>query len=129
MIRRLCGHMRPFAKESKSGGFTLIEIMVAALLLLVVMAGIVPFFLSGLSHASAARHKSVATNIAREKLEQIRQLDYREIVEDEEDNPLNLSVRFGDTAYISERNMTFSIDYEVKQLDAQTARSVQVTVS
>ena len=131
MIRRLCGRIRPFAKHSNGGGFTLIEIMVGALLLLVVMAGVVPFFLGGLSHASAARHKSVATNIAREKLEEIRQLDYREIVEDEGDptNPMNLSMRFGESAYVPERNMTFFIDYDVDELADQRARSVQVTVS
>ena len=60
-------------------GFTLIEIMVATLLLLVAMAGFVPFFLQGLSQSSSARYRSVATNIARERMEQVRQLDYREI--------------------------------------------------
>ena len=71
----LC-HMRGY--ESRSG-FTLIEIMVAMLLLLIVMAGLVPLFLQGLSQASGTRYKSVATNVARERMEQIRELDYREI--------------------------------------------------
>jgi len=131
MIRRLRSLANTIRREPRSGGFTLIEIMVATLLFLVVMAGVVPFFLGGLSHASAARHKSVATNIAREKLEAIRQLDYREIVEDKEDplNPRNLSMRFGTTEHVPERNMTFSIAYEVSELNDQRARSVEVTVS
>ncbi len=118
MTRRLSRLVKMISRDPRSGGFTLIEIMVATLLFLVVMAGVVPFFLGGLSHASAARHKSVATNIAREKLEAIRQLDYREIVEDEANpsDPRNLSVRFGTTEFVPERNMTFSIDYDVEEL-------------
>jgi hypothetical protein len=53
--------------------------MVAVLLLLVAMAGIVPIFMSGLSQASSVRFKSMATNVARQRMEEIRQLDYREI--------------------------------------------------
>jgi len=116
---------------SRCDGFTLIEILVATLLLLIAMAGIVPFFLAGLSHATASRHLSVATNIAREKMEEIRQLDYREIMEDESSptDPANLSVRFGDSVFVAERNMNFTIDYEVLPVDGQAAKSVQVTVS
>jgi prepilin-type N-terminal cleavage/methylation domain-containing protein len=58
-------------------GMTLIELMVASVVLLIAMAGIVPLFLTGLSQASSLRMRSVATNVAREKMEQIRQLDYR----------------------------------------------------
>lgn len=131
MTRRLSRLVKIMCRDHRSGGFTLIEIMVATLLFLVVMAGVVPFFMGGLSHASAARHKSVATNIAREKLEAIRQLDYREIVEDEANpsDPRNLSVRFGTTEFVPERNMTFSIDYDVEELNDQRSRSVEVTVT
>lgn len=95
-----------------SRGFTLIEVMVAALLLLVAMAGFVPFFLSGLSHASTVRYKSLATNIARERMEQVRGLDYREI-----GTGAQLAVLFGDTATVSteERTITFSVLYQVAE--------------
>jgi type II secretory pathway pseudopilin PulG len=112
-------------------GYTLIEIMVASLLLVTAMAGIVPFYISGLAHAASSRQLSVATNIAREKMEEIRQLDYREVVEDPENPtaPTNLSMRFGSSVHVTERNMTFKINYEVDQLPGQAAKSVQVTVS
>ena len=45
-----------------------------AMLLLVALAGIVPFFLTGLA-ASTVRYKSIASNIARERMEEIRRLD------------------------------------------------------
>ncbi len=91
-----------------SQGFTLIEIMVAVLLLVIVMAAFVPVFLSGLNHASAARYRSLANNIARERMEQVRQLDYREIQEDTASpgDARNLSQRFGTTQTV--RGITFT---------------------
>ncbi len=58
---------------------TLIEVMVAAVILLIAMAGIVPLFVTGLTQASTIRMRSIATNVARQKMELVRQLDYREI--------------------------------------------------
>ncbi len=115
--------------EVKERGFTLIEIMVAVLLLLVMAAGFVPLFLTGLSQANSARNKSLATNIARERMEQVRQLDYREIQEDTADptNPLNLSQRFGTTTTI--RDITFLIDYSVASTNYQGGILKEVTIT
>ena len=117
-------------RSSAEAGFGLIELMVATLLLLIVMAGFLPLFLQGLSQSSAARFKSVATNIAREKVEQIRQLDYREITTDPL-NPRNLGALFGDSVVVPERNMTYLISYEVadEAMPDQAVKSVQVTVT
>ena len=84
-------------KRKRSRGFTLVEVLIASLLLMLAMAGIVPFFIGGLNQASTVRYKSLATNIARERMEQIRQLDYREITEDPNEG-VTLSERFGTTA-------------------------------
>ncbi len=62
-------------------GFTLIEIMVGLTVLLIAMAGLVPLFIAGLNQSSSVRYKSTAANIAQEKIEEIRQLDYREIID------------------------------------------------
>ena len=114
-----------------SQGFTLVEVMVAVMLLLLAMAGIVPFFLSGLSQASAIRYKSVATNIARERMEQIRQLDYREITEDPNLGS-TLTDRFGDTAAYERGSSTiaFAVDYAVEEeaYEEGTLKKVTVTV-
>ncbi len=107
-------------------GFTLIEIMVAVLLLLFAMAGIVPFFLGGLSQASAVRHKSIATNIARERMEEIRQLDYREITEDSAEG-VTLSERFGTTA--AQRDIDFDLSYVVEESAYEEGTLKKVTVN
>lgn len=114
-------------------GFTLVEVMVASLLLLLAMAGIVPFFLGGLNQASSVRYKSIATNIAREKMEQIRQLDYREILDEDDPNPsglLTLEERFGTTT--TQRDITFDIDYDVREetfYETGTLKNATVRVS
>ncbi len=112
-----------------TAGFTLIEIMVAAFLLLVMAAGFVPLFLTGLSQATSVRHKSIATNIAREKMEQVRKLDYREIQEDygNATDPDNLSMRFGSSATV--RGIPFTIDYSVPPQTAGDLKTVTITVS
>lgn len=116
-------------------GMTLIEIMVAGLILLVAMAGIVPFFLTGLSQASTLRMKSVANNIAREKMEEIRQLDYREIytesnrVSDPALGTRTLESLFG-TSTVA-RDSAFDISYvvNVSPYDEGYLKEVTVNVS
>lgn len=101
-------------------GFTLIEIMVATLLLLVAMAGFVPFFLQGLNQSTLARYRSVATNIARQRMEQVRQLDYREVSQE------TLIARFGTTDVM--RGTTFTTSYIVA--DASSGlKNVTVSVT
>ncbi len=120
------------SKARSKRGMTLIEVMVAALLLLFALAGIVPLFLTGLSQASTVRFKSLATNIAREKMEQIRQLDYREIYDDDMAalNPSlgnrTLENLFGVTA--TERDATFYISYTVAESAYSDGKLKEVTV-
>lgn len=97
----------PADKTNTESAFTLVEVMVAALLLLIAMAGFVPFFLSGLEKSSVARYQSAATNIGREMLEEIRQLDYREITDANLHDPL----RFPQSKEL--RGSIFGIDYKV----------------
>lgn len=106
-------------------GFTLIEIMVAVLLLMLAMAGFVPFFLQGLNQSSSARFRSIATNVARERMEQVRQLDYREITMTSGGVP-TLVERFGTTNVI--RGTTFTTSYSVSSA-ASGLKNVSVTVT
>jgi len=107
-------------------GFTLIEVVIASMLLLVVMAGVVPFFVTGLAQASTVRYKSLATNIARERMEQIRQLDYREITEDPTQGT-TLTERFGTT--VERRGITFTVSYNVESSSYQSGLLKKVTVT
>jgi type II secretory pathway pseudopilin PulG len=111
------------AAQCAAQGFTLIEVMVAAMLLLFAVIGIVPFYLSGLNQSSSIRYKSIATNIARERMEEIRQLDYREIVSAE-----YLATHFGTSA--TQRGIDFQVSYKVEEspYDEGTLKKVTVNV-
>ena len=113
-------------KDRGSQGFTMIEVVVAAMLLLIAMAGFVPFFLSGLSQASSVRYKSLATNIARDRMEKVRRLDYREI-----GTPEELAERFGSTVTIGgeDRTMTFNMEYVVEESAYEEGTLKKVTVN
>jgi len=114
--------MKPRMRFFSSQGFTLVEVMVAAILLLAAMAGIVPFFLGGLNQATTVRYKSLATNIARERMEEIRQLDYREIT-----SPETLVDRFGSTS--AERGIDFQVSYGVEESAYEEGILKKVTVN
>ncbi len=109
---------------SRGGGFTLIELLVATIILLVAMAGIVPLFVSGLSQASAVRFKSLATNVAKETMEEIRQLDYREITQ------ASLDARFYDDHFVADekRNAVFKVQPTV-ETPATAGDPMKVTVT
>ncbi len=119
-VNKVIAHTR--RRFSERRGFTLIELMIAVVLLLTATSGIVPMYLTSLSQASAIRHKSLATNIAREKMEQIRQLDYRDIV-----SPDQLAEDFGAAA--SARGIDFTIDYDVSVTDYDNDVLKEVTVN
>ncbi|MBN1629946.1 MAG: prepilin-type N-terminal cleavage/methylation domain-containing protein, partial [Thermoleophilia bacterium] len=109
-------------RDRRDQGFTLVEVVIAAGLLLFITAGVVPFFLTGLSQASSVRHKSVATNIARERMEEIRKMDYREI-----QSGTQLEGLFGTTA--SSRGMTFNVGYDVESSTYEDGSLKEVTVT
>ena len=110
------------AERKRARGFTLVEVMVAAMLLMLAMAGLVPFFLSGLSQSTAVRYRSTATNIARERMEEIRQLDYREII-----SASWLGSRFGIAEEV--RDVAYDIAYEVVESAYGTGLFKEVTVT
>ena len=125
------GMKRPDIADGKrsESAFTLVEVMVAAVLLLVAMAGFVPLFLSGLEKSSVARYRSAAANIGREAMEEIRQLDYREVYENSlnPSDPSNLSVRFPTTKTV--RGTSYGIAYSVQDSSSGGAQLKQVIVT
>jgi type II secretory pathway pseudopilin PulG len=106
----------------RARGFTLVEVMVAAMLLMFAMAGLVPFFLSALNQSTSVRYRSTATNIAREKMEEIRQLDYREIADAE-----FLVDRFGVAEIV--RGVTYTVAYAVAESPYESGLLKEVTVT
>ena len=117
-------------RQRHESGFTLIEMMVAALLLMIILAGFIPVFLSGLGTANRERFRSLATNLAQERIEQIRALDYREIG-DASALVTRYAPNSGNDPTV--RGATFHIDYAVASYEpagaSQPLKQVTVIVS
>lgn len=60
-------------------GFSLIELLVTIVIAGVVFAAMVPFFANGLKASSRDQERNVAANIAADRIEQVRLLDYQTI--------------------------------------------------
>lgn len=68
------------AKQSKKGGFTLIEVMITILLLTVVMSAILSCFVQGFDILMRMKQMTVATQGIQRELELIRTMHYSDIL-------------------------------------------------
>jgi prepilin-type N-terminal cleavage/methylation domain-containing protein len=72
-------NLRDLKLEKK--GFSLLELLLATVLLSIGLVGLVNVFSIGLTESSQAKYFSVAKNLAEEKLEEIRNLSYGNILD------------------------------------------------
>ena len=66
-------------RRSNLSGFSLIELMVAVVILAMAIFGIFHAYSAGFMGMADARDRTVATNYAREKMEDIKNMDFAEI--------------------------------------------------
>ena len=71
-------------RSNLNKGFSLIELMVAVAILAMAIFGIFLAFSTGFQGMADARDRTVATNYAREKMEDIKNMDFELITYDEE---------------------------------------------
>ena len=63
-------------RRSREAGFTLIEVMVAAVILILVMYGLMQFYFRGRKHVDYEEHRRKATATAQARLDQARTWSY-----------------------------------------------------
>ena len=68
--------MEPHARSAREGGFTIIEVLVAMLVLLVGVLGTVALIDTSLAVGETSRSREAATNLTREIVETAREIDY-----------------------------------------------------
>lgn len=99
---------------------SLIEVVVAILILGIITVPLVNFFLTGNVYTAMARHDLTALHLAQEKLEEIKSKPYREVVSEPADPsapPLTISDRYGG-AY----------SYKITVREDDNAKTVTVTI-
>ena len=69
-------------RTGEQGGFTIIEVMIALLVLLVGMAGVLSLQLTAMQATSFSRHATEASVLAEDKIEQLRTVPVGDLVSD-----------------------------------------------
>ncbi len=115
------------ADSRRQRGFSLMELLVTIVLAGIVFSAMVPLFVDAIQRNASDSFRNIALNIAREKMEKIRQLHYDQIEANPADKSANQSTpnlydpafvggQFGPTesSYSSSTNSrNFTIDYSV----------------
>lgn len=116
-------------------GFSMIELLVAVVLAGIIFAAMVPFFANALQRTSEDELRVDATNIAQDRIEQVRLLDYNVITS----GNLNYSPsptaspfgdgRFGPTYTLVGESKPYSVGYVVTPTPYPTSAQKYVKVS
>jgi prepilin-type N-terminal cleavage/methylation domain-containing protein len=116
-------------------GFSLIELLIAVFLLGLVMAAMFPVFVLALKTNSGDAARNIALNIAQDRIEKVRQLDFDDVTTPNLESSTFYGGQFGKT-YVDTRNgksKTFDVFYAVKDVKpSETSTAVlykEVTVA
>jgi prepilin-type N-terminal cleavage/methylation domain-containing protein len=112
-------------------GFSLIELMIAIVLAGIVLAGMLPLFASALKRTSGDEFRVASTNIAQDRVEQVRLLTYADITADNLNDPASGfgDERFGHDYSVVGESRPYHIDYVVNPPASATARQKYIKVS
>ena len=115
-------------------GFSMVELLVTIVLAGIIFAAMVPFFANALKRTSADEYRVDSTNIAQDRIEQVRLLPYKDIAS----GNLNYSPtpppspfgdgRFGPTYTLVGESRSYHIDYVVDPAANASAPRKHVTV-
>ena len=75
------------SRRSNLNGFTMIELMVAVAILAMAILGILQAYSVSFMGMADARDRTVATNFAREAMENVKNMDFELIIITDEENP------------------------------------------
>lgn len=69
-------HADPLAPARNESGLTLLEVLIAAVLLIVVMFWLTQYYVQGRKHLDYEEHRRKATAVAQARLDQVREWSY-----------------------------------------------------
>ena len=113
-------------------GFSMVELLVTIVLAGIIFAAMVPFFANALHRTSEDELRVDATNIAQDRIEQIRLLDYAAITSGNLNSPTATPFgddRFGHTYTLVGESKPYHIDYVVTPTPSPSSAQKYVKVS
>jgi type II secretory pathway pseudopilin PulG len=114
-------------RHARLAGFSMIELLVTVLLAGIIFAAMVPVFASALKKTTQDNFRVTATNIAQDRIEKIRTLDFIDITSDNLNNATFADNQFG-TSFVTISGKSYNVEsYFVA--DAPKYKTIRVTVS
>ena len=110
-----------------SRGFSMIELLVTVVLAGIIFAAMVPVFASALRQTSQDSFRVTATNIAQDRVEKIRTLDFIDITSDNLNNSAFADNEFG-TSFTTVNGKTYNVE-SILVVDAPKYKTIKVKVS
>ena len=123
----------PIRARHAARGFSMIELLVTIVLAGIVLSAMVALFANVLKRTSGDSFRATATNIAQDRIEQVRLLSYPDITQDNLNNPPSPASEFGDGRFgpiymLAGSSTPYHITYTVVPLDDQSEKKVTVDV-
>jgi type II secretory pathway pseudopilin PulG/fibronectin type 3 domain-containing protein len=103
-------------------GFSFVELLVTIIIAAIAFAAMVPVFVSASEKGQGDTARNVALNLAREKIEKVRELDYDEITETNLDSAWFKNGSFGTSIDVANGagTKTYIVDYNVTFVGGST---------
>ena len=114
-----------------SKGFTLVEVVVTTVIVVLAVVGLLTSFVMGRVHTSLARHRNQATNVLRAKLEELKAQGY-DFLNTFDPNPLTetgVVLDAGQDEESSEDDLTCTRTTQITDDDGDGALEITVTVN
>ena len=96
-------------RHARSAGFSMIELLVTVLLAGIIFAAMVPVFASALKKTSQDNFRVTATNIAQDRIEKIRTLDFIDITSGNLNDPAFADNEFG-TSFVTVSGKSYNVE-------------------
>ena len=113
-----------------SRGFSLVELLVTIVLAGIIFAAMVPVFAGALKKTTGDNLRVTATNIAQDRIEKIRMLDFLDITTDNQNDPNFADNEFG-TSFVTVSGKSYNVE-SILVVDAVSPpkyKTVKVKVS